>query len=219
MRDLVLFGTGGLAREVLQIVLDLNEDAPRWNVLGFLDDNEALHGTAIHDLPVLGGAGWLADRPGVQAVVGIGGTATRRKVVRRLQSISGAGFATLVHPLAYVGRRVAVGEGSVLCPGALVTTDIAIGRHVILNLAVTVGHDAVLEDFVTVAPGAHVSGNVRVGEGCDLGTGSTVIQGKAIGAWTIVGAGAVVVKDLPANVTAVGAPAKPIKEREAGWHE
>ncbi|MDB5101686.1 MAG: hypothetical protein JWM80_6107 [Cyanobacteria bacterium RYN_339] len=211
MKDLVIVGTGGFAREVHQIVEDLGS----WNFLGFLDDNVANHGTRVHGQPVLGGVEWLNRHPEVHVSVGIGATPAKARVVGRIHNP----FATLIHPLAWVGNRVAIGEGSTLCAGVKVTTDIRIGRHVILNLDVTVGHDAVLHDYVTVAPSANISGNVEVGEGCDLGTNCTIIQGLGIGAWTIVGAGSVVVKALPPNVTAVGAPARAIKERPEGWHK
>ena len=216
MTDLVLFGTGGFAREVLQVALDANEDQPRWNVLGFLDDDRKAHGAHVHDLPVLGGAEWAAGHPEVAVAIAIGGTAARRRIAHRL---AGTRFATLIHPRAWVGRRVEIGEGAIVCAGTAVTTDVVLGRHVILNLNCTVGHDAHLRDFVTAAPTVNVSGNVTVGDGCDLGTGSTIIQGIEIGAWSIVGAGATVVRDLPPNVTAVGSPARPIKERPMGWHE
>ena len=219
MNDLVIYSCGGLGREILELALDVAAAGERWNVLGFLDDNADLHGQQVHDLPVLGGAEWAVEHPEAFVVVAIGSTAVRRRVVEKLASSGAVKFATLVHPHAMVGRYVKVGEGSVVCAGSLLTTDIEVGDHVIVNLDCTVGHDAVLNDYVTVAPSVNVSGNVVVGEGCDLGTGSTIIQGKKIGEWSIVGAGAVVVKDLPANVTAVGAPAKPIKERPAGWHE
>lgn len=219
MNDLVIFSCGGLGREVLELALDVAAAGEPWNVIGFLDDDVDLHGEQIHGFPVLGGTEWVAEHPDVHAVVAIGSTAVRRKVVEKLTKAGPIKFATLVHPRAMVGRHVEIGEGGVVCAGSLLTTDIVLGDHVLINLDCTVGHDAVLKDFVTVAPSVNVSGNVLVGEGCDLGTGSTVIQGKTIGEWSIVGAGAVVVKDLPANITAVGAPAKPIKERPAGWHE
>lgn len=218
MTDLVLFGSGGFAREVLQVALDINRDSGRWNVLGFLDDDPDAVGRAIQGYPVLGGREWLRGRTSVHVTVAIGGTVAKRRVAQRLREVGDAPFATLVHPLAWVGRHVAVGEGSVLCAGTRVTTDVRLGRHATLNLNCTVGHDAVLDDFVTAAPGVHVSGGVHVGEGCDLGTGSAIIQGTSVGEWSVVGAGAVVVRDLPANVTAVGAPARPIKERPSGWH-
>lgn len=219
MRDLVIFGTGGFAREVLQIVLDLNDETPQWNVVGFADEQLDMRGTSIHDIPVIGGIEWFAGRSDVSVVVAIGGTASRRKVVQRIRDVSDVSFAVLVHPRAWVGRHVQIGEGTIICAGTSVTTDIQIGKHVILNLDCTVGHDTVIEDFVTLAPSVNVSGDVSLREGCDLGTGSVLIQGREIGHWTVVGAGSVIVKDIPANVTAVGAPAKPIKEREEGWHK
>lgn len=117
-----------------------------------------------------------------------------------------------------IGRRVEIGEGTVICANVTTTTDYKIGRHVLINIMATVAHDDVLHDYVTIAPAAVISGNVTIGEGTDLGTNATVNQGVEIGAWSIVGSGAVVTKSLPDNCTAVGAPAKPIKERPAGWH-
>ncbi len=219
MKDLVIFGTGGFAREVHQIVEDFDQDKSAWNFIGFLDGNPESHNKEIHGFPVLGGAEWLAGRHGVAVVVAIGGPAGKRKLVEQIRAVDETSFATLVHPLAWVGNRVSLGEGVVICAGTLITTDIRIGNHVILNLDCTVGHDSCIEDYVTVAPSVNISGCVKVGEGCDLGTNSTVIQGITIGHWSVVGAGAVVVRNIPSNTTAVGIPAKPIKERPEGWQE
>ncbi len=218
MNDLVIYGSGGFAREVLQLVRDINAEAPMWNVLGFLDDATDQEGQpAIHGFPVLGGASWLAANAHTHVVLAIGSPSAKKKVAAKV-AVAGAPLATLVHPGAWVGEEVEIGAGSVICAGTIVTTDIKIGSSVIINLACTIGHDSTLEDFVTIAPGVNVSGNVIVGEGCDLGTGCSIIQGLHVGGWSIVGAGAVVVRDLARNVTAVGAPAKPIREREEGWH-
>lgn len=187
-------------------------------MLGWLDSNVQTHRTQVHDLPVLGDLNWLNDHPEVYAVVGIGAPAVRRKIVDKLRSMGHTRFPTLIHPTAIVSRRAEIGEGTVICANVTTTTDYRIGRHVLVNIMATVAHDDVLEDYVTVAPAVVISGNVTVGEGTDLGTNATVNQGLEIGAWTIVGSGAVVTKSLPANCTAVGAPAKPIKERPAGWH-
>ncbi len=81
----------------------------------------------------------------------------------------------------------------------------------LLNLGCTVGHDAVLADFCSLMPHANVSGAAQLDTGVYLGTNATIIQGVRVGANTIVGAGAVAVRDLPANATAVGVPATVIK--------
>jgi sugar O-acyltransferase (sialic acid O-acetyltransferase NeuD family) len=218
VRDLVILGTGGFAREVHQLAEDVNADRPTWNVLGFLDDEVSRAGEAVHGLPVLGARDWLNDTS-VSVAVGVGVPATRWRIVDDLQrSYPSIEFPTLVHPLAWIGNRIELGPGTIVCTGVRLTTDLVIRDHVQLNLDVTVGHDSVVHPFATVAPGVNISGRATIGEGCDLGTGVAIIQGISIGAWTIVGAGAVVVRDIPANVTAVGAPAKPIKERPEGWH-
>lgn len=220
MKNLVIFGTGGFAREVHQIVEDINLVAPTLNFLGFLDGNHEHHTNKVHEHKVLGDIDWLVrtDARDVFIVVAIGNTVAKRKIVESIKQKTNAKFITLVHPRAWIGNRVTIGQGAIICAGALITTDITVGNHVIVNIGSTLGHDAKIEDYVTIAPTVNVSGAVRIGEGADLGTGSTIIQGKVIGEWSIVGAGSVVVRDIEANVTVVGAPAKTIKSRQVGWH-
>ncbi|GGR36075.1 acetyltransferase [Deinococcus ruber] len=218
IQKLAIVGTGGLARELHQLVEDINAVRESFDFLGWLDANTALHHTKVHDALVHGDIGWLADHPDVHVVVGIGAPALRRKVVERIKGLGHTKFATLIHPSAVIGNRIQMGEGVVICAGVVATTDLMIGNHVLINIVATVAHEDVVGDYVTIAPGANVSGNVTIGEGTDIGTNATIIQGIEIGSWSIVGAGAVVAKPLPANVTAVGAPAKPIKERAVNWH-
>lgn len=104
-----------------------------------------------------------------------------------------------------------IGEGSIICAGTILTVDISIGNHVIINLDCTLGHDDIIHDFVTIYPSVNISGNIVVGECVELGTGMQIIQGKNIGKESIIGAGAVVVRYIPDRCTAVGSPAKPIK--------
>lgn len=215
MNELAIFGTGGFAREVHQVVEDVNDRALTWRFLGFLDSDPSRHGQELHGHRVLGGGEWLADHPEVAVAVAIGSPVARWRVVGGL---SHTRWATLIHPRAWIGSGVKIGEGTIVCAGSLITTDIVIGSHVILNLDCTVGHDARIGEFATAAPSVNISGNVRVGPGCDLGTGSNIIQDLTIGEWSVVGAGAVVIRDLPANVTAVGVPAKVVEQRPEGWH-
>ena len=120
-------------------------------------------------------------------------------------------FATLIDPSVEKSDYVTIGEGTIICAHTIITVNIEIGNHVIINLDCTVGHDDIIQDFVTLYPSVNVSGNVNIGHGSELGTGMQIIQGKKIGEYSIVGAGAVVVKDIPDRCTAVGSPAKPIK--------
>lgn len=218
-RPLAIYGGGGFGREVLQVVRDINRREETWDCRGFIVDRALVTTPTIQGLPVLGDAGWLSDHPDVQVVIAIGSPADRRKIARRIAGVGRTTFATLVHPMAWVGDHVVLGAGTVICAGTLITTDVRIGGHVHVNLSATIGHDAVLDDYVTVNPGVHISGNVTVREGVELGTGSVIVPKCEIGAWCIVGAGSVVTKPIPADTTAVGAPARVIKERLPGWHD
>ena len=214
MKDIVIFGTGGFGREVAGLIDDINMSVSTWNMLGWLDGQHDNHGKAVHGLPILGDVSWLTLNPEVYVVVAVGGPSPKKRIV---ESIGESKFAALVHPNVRIRSRIRIGDGSIICEGTQMTTNIELGCHVIVNLACTIGHDSILEDFVTVAPGVNISGNVTIGTGTDLGTGSKIIQGISVGSWTVVGAGAVVSRELPANVTAVGVPAKIIKERPDGW--
>lgn len=218
MKRLAIYGGGGMAREVLELVRDINAVEPEFEVIGWLDDDASKAGTTLKGLPVLGPIERVsAEEVSFEAVIAIGNPVARSRIAARLDH-HGVTSPVLIDPGAHVGRDVVIGAGSIVCAGAIVTTDVRLGRHVILNLNATVSHDSELLDFVTLAPGVKVAGSVRIAEGCDIGTGCTTVQGVSIGQWSIVGAGAVVARDLPANVTAVGVPAKVIKERPAGWH-
>ncbi|BAL22704.1 acetyltransferase [Azoarcus sp. KH32C] len=217
-RQLVIYGAGGFGREVLQVVRDINGARPgTWDVVGFALDEQFVSASLVQGLPVVGSVDWLARNPQVEVVIAIGAPAARCRIARRIAQEVGNRFATLVHPRAWLGQNVQVGEGSVICAGALVTTDISIASHVHVNIGATIGHDAILGDFVTLNPSVNVSGNVHLAEGVEVGTGSVLLPKVIVGEWAIVGAGAVVTREVPADATVVGAPARVIKTRSHGW--
>ncbi|MCA8965831.1 MAG: acetyltransferase [Planctomycetes bacterium] len=215
----VIVGAGGHGRDTLDVFRAENATAPgRWDVLGFVSEVESDHGRDVAGLPVLGGWQWFAtqDPAALPLVVcAVGAPSLRRRLVGEATRL-GLSFASVVHPAAVVPGEAAVGVGAIVSAGAVTTSSMRLGDHVIVNLGCTIAHDAVLGDFVTLAPGVHISGHVQIGGGCDLGTGAVVLPKVKIGEGTIVGAGAVVTRDLPANVTAVGVPARVIKTRVLG---
>ena len=220
MEKIVILGAGGLAREVLDIFLACNAVKSQYDMLGFIDDNPAMHGKELNGYPVLGDFGWFetTDATSIRLISATGNPVTRSKMVQKAVS-RGLEFCNVIHPTAVVTPFVTLGSGVVIAAGCVFTNQIKIGNHVYMNLDCTVGHDCIIEDYCNINPGVHISGNVHIKPGCDIGTGAAIVQGVTIGQWSIVGAGAVVVGDIPANVTAVGVPAKVIKMREEGWHE
>lgn len=218
MRDIVIVGASGFGKEVAFLIEDINAQSPRWRVAGFLDDNPARQGTSCLGLPVLGGVDWLQMHRDVACAVGVGDPRVRRRIVRRIEGWA-IQFPCLIHPSVVMHRTVSMKDGVIICAGNILTVEISLGRHVHLNLMNTVGHGAVLGDFCTVYPGVNISGDVTFQAGVSMGTGSEVIQGLRVGAGTVVGAGATVVRDLEGDVVAVGSPAKPIRKIEPPWSE
>lgn len=210
MKDLYIIGAGGFGREVAWLIERINSVNPTWNLRGYIDDNTDIWGTNEADYKVLGGCDYLKSLGEVYAVCAIGNARVRKNVVAKLSG-SRVRFATVIDPSVIISGRVKIGEGVIICAGTIVTVDIQIGNHVIINLDCTLGHDDVINDFVTVYPSVNISGMVEVGECSELGTGTQIIQGKRIVANTIVGAGTVVVKDCVESGVYVGIPAKKIK--------
>lgn len=212
MKDIYIIGAGGFGREVAWLIERINAITPTWNLKGFIDDNVEVQGTTQDDYLVVGGCEYLSGIfKEVWVVCAVGVAKTRRKIVEKLRDYANVRFATLIDPSVMYSNRVTVGEGSVICAGSILTVDINVGEHVIINLDCTIGHDAVLQDYVTLYPSVNVSGMTEIGYACEVGTGTQIIQGKRIGDYSIVGAGAVVINDIPEKCTAVGSPAKPIK--------
>ena len=161
----------------------------------------------IAGLPVSDEEETFANGEVEHAVIAIGEPGLRRRIAERLESHS-IDCPVLIHPKTLQSRdSVVIGAGSIICAGTILTVDIRVGRHVHLNLDCTVGHDAVIQDYVTMSPGVHISGNVTIGAGAFLGTGSCVLENLNIGEGAVVGGAALVNRDVPPNVTVVGVPA------------
>ena len=198
----LIIGAGGHAKVIADMILRQG-----MQVLGFLDDNPLLIGQEIFNLPVLGKIDtWKSYKPN-GLVIGIGDNAIRRKIVQNLES-SNPPWRTVIHPNAVIATAVQLGEGSVVMAGAIINVDTIVGKHSIINTGATVDHDCRIGDFVHIAPGANLAGDVHVDDGTFLGIGSSVIQRQKIGANSTIGAGGVVVCDIPPNVIAKGVPAR-----------
>jgi len=219
MEPVVIIGAGGFAREVLDVIDAINQQEPRYEVLGYIVDPQfGSPGELVNEKPILGGFDWLLKRSkDVLAICGVGPSHHRYRLVKRAEEIE-VRFFSVIHPTAVLTRWIQIGDGVVITAGCILTNQIRIGYHVQVNLDCTIGHDVVMEDFVTLAPGVHVSGNVKLKEGVYVGTGANIIEKIEIGEWSTIGAGSVVVKNVPSNSTVVGVPGRVIKEREPRWH-
>lgn len=209
-----VFGASGFAREVADIALALGADE-----VVFLDREPSAHDLFGFRLLPESEAGAL-HAEGFLFALGLGDNALRARVHGSFEELS---FPALIHPAATFGneqrQHVESRPGTVVTAGVRFTSNIEVGRGCVFNLNCTVGHDCLIEDYVNIAPGATISGNVHLREGAYVGTGANIIQGQAldeklvVGSGAVVGAGAVVSKPVPAGVTVVGVPAKPLGTR------
>ena len=220
MNQLIIYGAGGHAREVAQLVADVNRQCPgSWELLGFIEDAGAqARNQSGLPAPHLGdpdGPHALPAHPHAWLVIAVGASRDRRRIVQRLaRSHPGLRFATLVHPRAWLAERVTLGAGCVAFAGALLNVDVRIGAHASLNLGCTISHDGVLGDFVSLAPGVHLAGGVRLGDEVEAGTGAVFMPGVSAGSGAVVAAGAVVTADVPPAQVVAGVPARALRHAD-----
>ncbi len=203
---LVIVGAGGFGREVLMWI---NDDCVGLgnNVRGFVDANKNALDEFDIDLPILGDPLTYTPATDERLVMAIGIPAIKIKLAESLRSRGGK-FATLVHPSAHVGPRSQLGEGVVVCAGAIVSCDVVIDEFVMLNSYSTVGHDARIGRGTTLSSHADCTGHTRIGEGVFMGSHASVIPSITVGNGATIAAGSVAMRNVPAGATVLGVPAK-----------
>jgi sugar O-acyltransferase (sialic acid O-acetyltransferase NeuD family) len=214
---IVIFGAGGLGREVLEVLRAQRHAGLAVECAGFLVDPDYAAPTEVQGVPVHRDASVLAADPDIRFVIAVGPPAARARIVGRIAPAIGDRFATVIHPAAILGDTVSIGAGSIILQTASITADVRIGRHVLINPRVSISHDCVVEDYVSLSPGVTLAGTVHIEEGCELGTSASVIPRQRIGRWSIVGAGATIISPVEANTTVVGVPGRRTSQRPDNW--
>lgn len=202
--SIFVFGAGGHAKAVVGTLLELEAV-----VEGLFDDRLDMCGREVLGAKVLGSVAEGMKKKGEVGIIAVGDNLTRSKLAGLLK---GWECMTAVHPKAWVHNTAKLGPGTVVFAGAIIQPDVRVGAHCIVNTGATIDHDCVLGDFVHVAPGSHLGGNVFLEEGALIGIGGIVIPGKRIGKWSVVGAGSVVIDNVPRCSVVAGVPAKIIRE-------
>ncbi len=210
MESIVIYGAGGLGREILSLIRSINQHRISWNVLGFIDDSRQV-GELVNGAAVLGNSDFLAQMDiTINVVIAVGKPQARRIIKEKIQNPN-VSFPILIHPSIEIERwqNVEIGAGTIICAGNIISTDITIGAFVVINWACTVGHDVVIGDYCCIMPGVNVSGCITMGEEIYVGTGAKLIDHITIGSSAVIGAGAVVINSVEGGTTHVGVPSAP----------
>lgn len=204
----MILGAGGHAK----VIIDILESRGDVHLAGYVNSGDQA-GTlcGIDRLGDDSSLPALFDQGIRSAFVAIGENSLRKERTRALRQI-GYCLINAISPHAFISRYATLGTGIAAMPGAVVNAAARVGDGAIVNTNGSVDHDCIVGAFAHVAPGVTVAGRVDLGEGVFLGAGSCVVPGITIGAWTIVGAGSVVVHNLPGGVTALGVPAVPRRQ-------
>jgi sugar O-acyltransferase (sialic acid O-acetyltransferase NeuD family) len=203
--ELYIYGASGHGKVVADIALVSGH-----HVYGFIDDNRYSIDKRVLGLPVFGGFEWISKRAQQTKLavgLGIGDNRTRQHIAQHCRELD-IPLITLVHPSAIVSSSALIGNGTVLMARVVVNADAEIGDGVILNTGVIVEHDCKIGDYAHLSPNSVMGGASNLGMMSWLGMGAAIIHCVSVGADCVVGAGAVVIKDLPDTVVAVGVPAR-----------
>jgi acetyltransferase EpsM len=210
MLDIAVIGAGGHSKVVRDIISPLKDHILR----AILDDK--YDELKLEDDILLGPISSIQSifdkYAGIKIIVAIGNNEVRKMIVTRL-GLSSEHYISLAHETAVISPSASIGQGTVIMANAVIHADASVGIHTIINTAAIVEHDNRIGDYVHLAPRTTLCGNVRVEEGVFIGAGATVIPEISIGEWSLIGAGATVICTIPPHSTAVGTPAKVVKQR------
>jgi len=205
-KQIAIYGAGGLGREVLALIKAL----PEWEVMGFYDDGIP-PGSNVAQYKILGSLQDLLEyKTELHLIIAIGDPKVKTEIVNKLSSNPQIQFPVLIHPDALIMSKstVKIGDGSIITAGVKLTCDIQLGKHVLINLNCTIGHDVRIGDCSSVMPGVNIAGAVHIGKEVLIGSGANILNGLHVADAARVGSGAVVTKNVAEGKTVAGVPAR-----------
>lgn len=207
-RRIVIFGFGGLARELWGWIRNSKDDVLRARLAAFVMDGEPLS-DSYDSIPILT-RDRAAELGAVEYFLAISDPAARRRLSAELDEL-GWTARQYIHESTMLGINLSIGRGTMIFPRCSISSDTIIGDHVLVNGGTSIGHDSVIGSYTALLGGISVNGNVTVGESALIGAGAIIYPGRKIGNGATVGMGAVVFRDVAPGKTVYGNPAKPLE--------
>jgi len=214
--NVILIGARGHARAIADVV----KAEGLYRISGLIDSFQK-PGTICFGYEIIGGEKNLPhichDQKIHKVFIAIGDNYQRQAMAERIKkTVPGIEFVTCIHPSAIIGSDVKIGGGSAIMPGVIIVSGCSIAEGCLLNTASSIDHDGVMEPWSSLGPGAIAGGRLYLGERSAINLGAKIVNDISIGRDTLIGAGSVVLKDLPDNVLAYGVPCRVIRSREPG---
>jgi sugar O-acyltransferase (sialic acid O-acetyltransferase NeuD family) len=206
---LIVVSAGGFGRNVVSIARQDAAFGKAWDVKGFLDDRPGVQG--LPDVPVLGDPLTYRVQEGDIFVCALGDPAARRKYSASLDA-QGADFIVL-RPSLSAGERVSIGRGCLFEPNVSIGADAALGAFVTVLSTTILGYGVRVGDYSQIGSFVFCGGGAQIGRDVVIHPHATVLPGVKVGDGAVIGAGSVVIRDVPAGVTMIGNPAKPFAFR------
>lgn len=211
---------GAANPETIRMIESIRRTSPNFQVLGFIDNDPAKHGSLFYGLPIFGGIELISTLVGddVRFVNLITGTTNTRYQVT-LDAVSrGATLTNFIHPSVDL-TMTRLGIGNYIQEGVILQAEVEIGDNSSIHMGSLIGHESKIGCSVFIAHAVSISGCCDIGDGCFIGTNATILPRIKIGKWSIIGAGAVVTKDLPDYSVAVGNPARLIRNNNVNYND
>jgi len=210
MKDIVIIGSGGFAKEVAFLIDEINSQSPQWNLLGYIDNGDPITNGKYQ---VFNNDDWLQRiDSNIHVAFGIGNPILINKINDNLKGNKHIKFPNLIHPNV-IGdwERIAFGQGNIICASCTFTTDISIGNFNIVNLDSTIGHDVIIGNYNVINPSVNVSGGVQIKNKNMIGTNTAILQYVELASELIIGASALIIKNINEPGVYIGSPVKKIK--------
>lgn len=211
MKDIAIYGAGGLGREIACLIRMINEskETPEWNFIGFFDDNSSLKGHTNEYGKILGGLEMLNNwDKSLSIAIGIGNPSMVRKVVSNINNFN-IDYPNLFAPdtIFLDKSNIKFGKGNIICVGCSFSCNVTIGEFNIFNAFISIGHDVSIGNYNSFMPAVRISGEVEIGEENLFGCSAVVLQQIKIGGQTIIGANSTVIRKTKDGGTYIGNPA------------
>jgi sugar O-acyltransferase (sialic acid O-acetyltransferase NeuD family) len=212
LKELIFIGGSNAVAEIINIIDAINGVCPTYEVLGALDDNEALHGSTIEGVKVLGPVSRWEEWSDAKFIFAIGSSKTRLKRLDILAQtdIPKDRFETLINPLSNVYKSATIGVGCIVHFGVTIGPSAKLSDFVIVAMGVNVGPNASLRQGALITSGVFIGSGTRVGPCAYIGASSSLAENITIGAGAMVGLGSVVYRSVPNGQLVLGNPAKPL---------